>query len=1181
MTEETDPKNAESADHHEPKTRMAATGPPAGRSKPRWRRRLLIVLVVLVVLVGGLIVAAPSLVSTRAGANLVASVVSDKVPGGVSIGKLSLSWFGDCGLRNLSVSDADGREVLTVGAVDFVGGVWGAITSLQVLEKISIDSPRAVLYVADDGSISLAEAFSSPEPKPVPEEEPAPFSLPKSGVTIKNGSVQLVRADGRAYDVRDINLQADFEASGELDATLGLKLADGGALAAEVNLQKLVSEGEIDPADATGNVRIHTDGAVDIGSLADFAMQQGGTTGKLALDIAAAIDSGSVTAEIKTELTGIATTAAGSTEVKPTDLRLAGKVNASSEAVSGELNLDGSVGVAGARFAYPLAGDSEPVAVDELVSDLLAEKAIELPDFSLDAEGSIDLAAVARAVPALLKIKPGTEITGGSLDLNGVSIKGGSEPVAKAAITLAQVTATTPEGEVHAEPISINLDVGSAQDRGVEIRQAELRSGFASVVASGVPSKLKATVTGDLKKLHQQLDQFTELGFDELGGDLLGELELVRSNEDRMDLTLKLTADGVRCRKGDGLIELQHTALDHQGRFTLADGKLVKVESAKTTVDLDGQVQAVASGWYDLDQGAFHAEAGIEQADLAFLGKRAAGLGVEGLDPYSGRFALQAQVDKPTAEAAISSEGSITAREVTNNGEALASDVTVRWSGVEFSPEEERTSVQLAQIESAMANFSARDFDLRFGKQFSLKGDLEGQADLKQCMALAGQLAQMEQPPDLSGQLDLKATCRAEGGVTTIAGEAGVEDLAVAVDGETTVRDHVQLTYDAEIRPEGEKLALRKFEVTSNALAAQVTGDVEQYTTLRKLNLDGNCELHWDRITELLHALVPATAEQIAVKGDTSGRLHAAGPVNQPDASPAFHDLNASAELGWTSAEVYGVELGKLALAPALAQGQLKVPVATIPAAGGQVSLGGELDMREQEPVLRIPQKLAVMKNIEVTPELGKQLLSRFNPMFGQATRMEGKVGLDVQNIVLPLGEQLKHSGSGSGKLDLQKFKAQPGGLMALLLELGGMGGGEMYAVEVSGLDFVIKDGRISYDDFTMTFAEGKFDLKFYGSVGFDDTLDLVVSLPVHEELLKRLKVRGPVAEYARKLAGKRVDVPIAGTRLHPELVLAKVDTEKLLKDVVKEGLLGEGGLLDPKQGQGQGGRQGKEGRPG
>ena len=71
--------------------------------------------------------------------------------------------------------------------------------------------------------------------------------------------------------------------------------------------------------------------------------------------------------------------------------------------------------------------------------------------------------------------------------------------------------------------------------------------------------------------------------------------------------------------------------------------------------------------------------------------------------------------------------------------------------------------------------------------------------------------------------------------------------------------------------------------------------------------------------------------------------------------------------------------------------------------------------------------------------------------------------------------------------------------------------------------------------------------------MGLDETLDLVVSLPIGVGLLERLGVRGPVSEYARKLTGSRVDIPIVGTRLKPKLDFSRVDVESLISGVIQE----------------------------
>src|SRR5262249_21887421 len=133
---------------------------------------------------------------------------------------------------------------------------------------------------------------------------------------------------------------------------------------------------------------------------------------------------------------------------------------------------------------------------------------------------------------------------------------------------------------------------------------------------------------------------------------------------------------------------------------------------------------------------------------------------------------------------------------------------------------------------------------------------------------------------------------------------------------------------------------------------------------------------------------------------------------------------------------------------------------------------------------------------------MGAQLLSYINPIFKFMTRVEGKVSMALQDIRVPMSDAIKRSGTGSGVLDLANMKIQPGGIFGKLFELGGLPVNDAYPAKIGRVDFQLKNGRIYYDNFTMVFPSG-YDVKFYGSVGFDDTVDLVVSLPVTQQLLK------------------------------------------------------------------------------
>jgi hypothetical protein len=121
----------------------------------------------------------------------------------------------------------------------------------------------------------------------------------------------------------------------------------------------------------------------------------------------------------------------------------------------------------------------------------------------------------------------------------------------------------------------------------------------------------------------------------------------------------------------------------------------------------------------------------------------------------------------------------------------------------------------------------------------------------------------------------------------------------------------------------------------------------------------------------------------------------------------------------------------------------------------------------------------------------------------------------------------------------------------------------------VSGADFQIADGGVKYDNLVLLIADS-LDLRFRGTVRFDNTMDLVVSVPMRTGLLEALGIKGVAGQYAKALEGTRVDIPLSGSRKRPRLDLSRVDVKKLTAEAIKRGagsVLPD--ILAPKSGAG------------
>lgn len=1130
-----------------------ASGPPARPRRRRWSRRLAIALLVVLGLIVLLVGFAPYIASGQAVSGFAVSLANDRLLGEIQIGGLSLSWRGPCEVRNLQVSDPGQREVLQVSKITYAGGVWRLLTAAEAFEELTIDSPHAVLHLTPDNEITLVQAFRTREPSAPTTSGAGPLPEPRGRVVIRGGAVRVTRDGGPAYEVPDLNGQIDLQSLGDIAGKIELTLADGSKLATEAAIRELVSGDKLGLSGATGTLRVQTEGDIDVGPLADVAAPDSGLAGKANLNVDATIKEGALRADFTTNVSGLQTRQRDGASVSPIDLGLTGHVDWTPEKVAAQTTLTGEAGHARADVSYQPSDQPVTLSLDELLSAILTGESIELPDFAVEAQASVDLAALERAVPGLLHIRPGQQITGGKLEVSALSARGGSKPAATGSIVLKDVTTTSEQRTTRLEPISLGFDAVLETGKGLDIRRAELQSSFARIVASGVAADLRATFDSDLAKLKRELGQVFELGSFELAGNLGGTLELARTSDERVDVALQVTADGARYGADDRRFELPRASLSQTGYLALADQKVSRFVATEAKADLNGEVVATGSGWYDLQKQAFHADVDAVRADLTFASSRAAALGMDDLDRYAGTLLVQATVDRGAGDQPIASDGNLVARDITVDGQPLIEqDATVNWSGVRLAPDTSQIRVESAQLKSALAAMTAKDVRWQSGEQLVLDGKVEGSADLARCLRAAGVVAKWEQTPAIAGRLSLDTNVATANGTVSLVGQGGIDQFEIGV-GEQTVReDRLQFEYDAQLDQQKDKITVGKTRIASGPLSAELAGTIEQVSTTGVLALSGRYDASWEKVTALLHELAPATADTVVVKGRSTSEFRVTGPMKQPDVTPAYRGVESGLKIAWDSADLYGVAMGGAKLSPSLRDGQLTLPTATIPASKGKVRLGGAIDLTAADPILNLPGEMRILDKVAITRGLGASMLSRINPVFLHMSRVEGTVSLKTQDVSFPLGETLKTRSRGSGRLDLVNMKMQPGGLLAELLTLGGIPERDQYAVDISGLDFAIKDGRISYKDFTLTFTD-EFNMKFYGSVGLDETLDLVVSLPIGAAMLERLGVRGPVAKYARKLTGSRVDLPIVGTRLKPKLDLSRVDVESLIAGVVQE----------------------------
>ena len=289
--------------------------------------------------------------------------------------------------------------------------------------------------------------------------------------------------------------------------------------------------------------------------------------------------------------------------------------------------------------------------------------------------------------------------------------------------------------------------------------------------------------------------------------------------------------------------------------------------------------------------------------------------------------------------------------------------------------------------------------------------------------------------------------------------------------------------------------------------------------------------------------------------------------------------LNAELSLTVDQIKSYGVAVGQFDLSLRLAEGKIAIPVTVIDVNDGKLRLDGQVRLAEgpgggpPRASYRLKHKLRLIDRVRIDKNLSTAIISRINPpAFYEPEEITGRVSLLLEDVYVPFDATAwGQSRVARGRLEFEDLHIKPrrNAVLGEILSLLGLATGGIGRADISGVDFMLADGRISYDNFQIVW-NGLYHLKFSGSVGLDESVDLTVGLPITPDLLVKLldlPKLGAAEQLARLLGGTYVPLRISGTRRSPKLHLGGLRQvlQGIIGDLVRvPGQLGGGltGLL-------------------
>lgn len=166
----------------------------------------------------------------------------------------------------------------------------------------------------------------------------------------------------------------------------------------------------------------------------------------------------------------------------------------------------------------------------------------------------------------------------------------------------------------------------------------------------------------------------------------------------------------------------------------------------------------------------------------------------------------------------------------------------------------------------------------------------------------------------------------------------------------------------------------------------------------------------------------------------------------------------------------------------------------------------------------------APLDQVELSPGVCNDLLKFVAPILAEVAQADGKFSLYVDECSLPLGELQRLR--VRGKLVIHAAEIGPGALIKRVAEVLGVEHLATAPTDTS-VEFSVIGQQVMHE--ALEFRLGKLRVLTRGTVGFDQSLNLQIEVPMPAHLLKE----GPLREA---LADQLLVLPVRGTLKKPEI---------------------------------------------
>jgi translocation and assembly module TamB len=1099
----------------ERRTRRTASVPESPTSQKQrrpWRFRMLTSAIVLLTLVALL----PAIVSRTPLAGWLVSRASADLHGKASVGSIHLGWLSAPVLADIEIRDAEDRSLLAIEHVRAERSLLYLLLNPSDLGRIRVEKPA--LSITYDGSgTNLEEVFGE---------------LLNSGSTESNTAAELVVTDGtvtltdtrssQTWQVDEFELTASLPADerSSIDLRASGRVADAehaGRFATELALNRSVVRADPLSAIEALEAELENTPLELLAPLVARSMPDAELGGRLSAFAKCEVTGGSIQPEMAIQLTAVVD-----------DFVLAGGGLKGDRLTIDQLEVGGRAAWRGRLI------DVERLRVQTELGSAVVTGGFNLPDDSLSTllkslaeqtyriEAGLNLAALAAQLPNTLRLQEGMRIQSGDATIVLESRRAGDRMHWDGHADISRLSAERLGRQISwPEPIRASLSASKSAE-GLSIEHLECLAKHLKINASGTPDRVDASLDFDLAGLTEEASQLIDLGGLRLSGDGRGRFQWRRQSQQEYVADGNLQIEGFGLALGDKSgwseekLQLQ---VDAQGPIHNVAG--IAVLSGKVQLDVgEDQVTAtLAEPVKDLGSAPSYPVDLHTQGDLARWSTRLQPLLPLGDWQMVGRLTATGRVDYG-AELTTVRNAKIHVQEFTVRSPQLNfydPEVELLVGQAEWFPSKNRLEIPSASLAGQTVGVGVEPFAIAWsgGELSELNGTVAVRTTLDRIQQWG--TATVTEPPKwmLRGNMTGRSTFQTEEGKVAFNAGTTIEQFAAYhQSGKKLEESKIRMTAKGQYDPEANALEVQTAKLESGLVGADASGTVDLGSERARIDLDGQYKYDLVRLSEMgrMHLELPLFA---AGHGTSPFSYH--GPISLAEAE-------AGLGLSWTSAEISGFLIGPGELDAQIAGGTARANPIVLDVSEGRMALTPQVTFSEEGSVLNVePGRVA--ERIRISPRMCEGALQFIAPPLAGVATAEGTFSIEMEQCRIPLDAPEK--GDLSGRMVIHAVSIGPGPLIRELATALGFGRTAQLSRE-SVVPFRMVDGRVYHRDLELIFPE--VTMKTYGSVGLDQSLALIVEMPIPD------KWRSGNQMLDRVVQNQMLRLPIGGSLQEPTI---------------------------------------------